>query len=395
LKISADGHCIEPATLWQDRLPESERDFGPRYVYRDGLQTYVVGGKPWLTSPRFHRANGDYIDDKVDRRLDDLERDGVGGELLHANLGLTVWALSDPDLQRDCAQIYNDYLTENYVSHRDRFIPMALIPVLDIPEAVSEIDRVAALGFLGIELPMMPPPGTRYHDPDFEPVWEAVNRHGMHIAMHAATGVWLGDVRPPAAGVDDGEVDPLAGIYARTAGAPTSALGEGGPVPVIASLLAGGMFERYPDVHVIFVETGAGWLAHTMWSMDMAWRGPGIGQQTEDNMMVFHRRDESEDAPTEQSERFPSIVWPYALRPSDYIRRQVHVTFMDDPAAVAFRHVTGVAALLWGNDYPHAEGTWPQSEDATNRLFAGVSEDERAAILGGTLAGLFGQRTRA
>src|SRR5262245_26268909 len=96
LRISADGHCIEPANLWRDRLPEGESDFGPRYEYHDAMQTYVVGGRRWLSSPRFHRADGEYIDHQVERRLDDLDRDGVQSELLHANLGLTVWALSDP-----------------------------------------------------------------------------------------------------------------------------------------------------------------------------------------------------------------------------------------------------------------------------------------------------------
>lgn len=81
-------------------------------------------------------------------------------------------------------------------------------------------------------------------------------------------------------------------------------------------------------------------------------------------------------------------TWPYDLRPSEYVRRQLHVTFMDDPWAIAARHITGVEPLLWGNDYPHAEGTWPKSREAIDKLFVDVPADERAAMLGGTLASL-------
>ena len=81
--------------------------------------------------------------------------------------------------------------------------------------------------------------------------------------------------------------------------------------------------------------------------------------------------------------------WPYPLRPSDYIRRQIHCTFQDDPMAIAMRGITGVDCLLWGSDYPHHEATWPRSRDALDALFAGVSAEDRAAITGGTLAKLF------
>jgi predicted TIM-barrel fold metal-dependent hydrolase len=82
--------------------------------------------------------------------------------------------------------------------------------------------------------------------------------------------------------------------------------------------------------------------------------------------------------------------WPYPLRPSEYVRRQFHVSFSDDPIAVACRHLTGVSTLVWGSDYPHAEGTFRGSRELIAKQFAGVPADERGAILGGTLAGLLG-----
>jgi predicted TIM-barrel fold metal-dependent hydrolase len=79
-----------------------------------------------------------------------------------------------------------------------------------------------------------------------------------------------------------------------------------------------------------------------------------------------------------------------ALRPSELVRRQVHVTFQNDPVGVHNRAFTGVPALLWGSDYPHPEGTWPHSQEALARQLAGVPADEQAALAGGTTARLFG-----
>jgi hypothetical protein len=82
--------------------------------------------------------------------------------------------------------------------------------------------------------------------------------------------------------------------------------------------------------------------------------------------------------------------WPYPLSPSEYVKRQFHVSFQDDPVAVACRHITGVSSIVWGNDYPHAEGTFRGSRELIAKQFVGVPDDERDAMIGGTLGGLLG-----
>ena len=64
-------------------------------------------------------------------------------------------------------------------------------------------------------------------------------------------------------------------------------------------------------------------------------------------------------------------------------QRQFHVQFQDDPVAVACRHITGLSTIVWGNDYPHAEGTFRGSRELIAKQFADVPADERAAMLGG------------
>ena len=82
--------------------------------------------------------------------------------------------------------------------------------------------------------------------------------------------------------------------------------------------------------------------------------------------------------------------WPYPLTPSEYVTRQFHVQFQDDPVAVACRHITGVSTIIWGNDYPHAEGTFRGSRQLLATQLGGLPDDERKAIVGGTLARVLG-----
>ena len=65
--------------------------------------------------------------------------------------------------------------------------------------------------------------------------------------------------------------------------------------------------------------------------------------------------------------------WPYPLMPSEYVQRQFHVSFQDDPVAVACRHITGLSTIVWGNDYPHAEGTFRGSRELIDEAVRATS----------------------
>ena len=63
--------------------------------------------------------------------------------------------------------------------------------------------------------------------------------------------------------------------------------------------------------------------------------------------------------------------WPYPLKPSEYVQRQFHVQFQDDPVAVAAGTSPVSPTLVWGNDYPHAEGTFRGSRELIAAQFGG------------------------
>ena len=87
-------------------------------------------------------------------------------------------------------------------------------------------------------------------------------------------------------------------------------------------------------------------------------------------------------------------MWAYPklkMLPSEYFKEHWWLGFQDDPMGVQdAEHWFGTSRLLWGNDYPHHEGTWPHSPAAIERTMGGLSDRQRAKILGLNAAKLFG-----
>jgi len=161
------------------------------------------------------------------------------------------------------------------------------------------------------------------------------------------------------------------------------------PQQIMVELIGGGVPERYPELHFGLIEFNAHWLASLVGSMDKAWV-TGIGQDA-NWWLGYWNEDRPDDDQPQMARMFHlNEKWPYPLKPSEYVKRQFHVSFQDDPAAVAARHFTGLSTIVWGADYPHAEGTFRHSPELIASLFADVPAAERAPILGGTLAGLLG-----
>jgi predicted TIM-barrel fold metal-dependent hydrolase len=152
-------------------------------------------------------------------------------------------------------------------------------------------------------------------------------------------------------------------IFYRGWGSPTAnLLATQSMAPRAAALLAcGGVLERYPDLHVVMVEVNAGWIA---WA-----------NSTLDEYYQAHR------------------MWSkprLSELPSAFIKRQVHATFQQEAVALRNIPLTGNACLLWGNDYPHPESTFPNSNKILNELLRDVSEEDAVAVTSGNAARLFG-----
>lgn len=379
---SADCHLMEPPNLWAEGLPKAMRSRAPRYEYTDTHRIWHTEGRAIIKEPLQIQGRADRtpITEDIELRLKELHEDGIWAEMIFGNMATQCLGMADGEFALACARVYNTYLAEAYGPYGERELPVAMIPIGDIDAAITEIERVAGLGLRTIGLPMTPP--RPYFLDDYDKVWAAAQAHGLPISFHAGTGVSNPILLASPSGPEAAASPRFADVTATSFDVFMSVA----PQTLVATMIGSGALERYPELTIIVVEAGAGWLGRLMMSMDFSWM-PKVGHDREAPVTLYNDRGE-EMAPNLQ--KFKQGGWPYPLSPSDYARRQVKVTFMDEPAPLEFLHVTGPEPLLWGSDFPHSESTWPRSREVTDALFARVDPADKAAILGGNFAKLYG-----
>lgn len=404
--VSGDGHILEPTDLFRTRLPKHlrdravwEEDFEVEPLEEGGARVFrrlhTPGFEGWTIS-RYRQTQGRTPEGDPELILEDLDLDGVDVAVMHPNLSLFGLYSDDHELSMAHARVYNDYVAERFSPYFHRICPTAPIPITDVDDAVAEIERVAAAGFRAILLPATPP--RNYYTRELDPVWAAAQANGLQPFFHTQTGgVRIGDpesttlkvVLENAAQVNQPMTEKAAAKRMVTQAVYSTLV----PSQLICQLIGGGVPERFPGLHFSLIEFNAHWLASLVGGMDKCWV-TGIGQDAD---WWLGRWDDSRPANLREQPNMARLFklnekWPYPLKPSEYVQRQFHVQFQDDPVAVACRHVTGISTLVWGNDYPHAEGTFRGSRELIEQQFAGVPDDERRAILGGTLGALLGYR---
>lgn len=401
--VSGDSHIIEPVDLFKTRLPKQlreralwEEEFTLDEPIVPGGHTefkklHTIGFDGWTIS-KYRQTGGETPDGDPDHIIRDMNFDGVDASVMFPNLSLFVLFTDDHELSMAHARVWNDYLVERYLPYRDRLRPTAAIPITDVPAAVVEIERIARLGLGAILLPEIPP--QPYYSREYDPIWAAAQAHDLPVFIHVATGgvkvkqeisgtaqTVRGLMTSMNMGKGNLTDDMVAG---RTMGFAAGA-GVAGPQGIIASLVGGGVCERFPDLHFNLIEYTAGWLVSFMGYMDKAWK-TGTGQDPDWWLGFWDDNRPATEQPSMGRLFAINDKWPYPLKPTEYVRRQIHVQFADDPTAVKARHITGLSTVMWGNDYPHAEGTFRSSAECIAENFEGVNDEDRAAILGGTLA---------
>jgi predicted TIM-barrel fold metal-dependent hydrolase len=400
--VSADGHILEPTDLFVTRLPKHlrdravwEEDFEIEPLAEGGVgdfrRLHTPGFEGWTVS-RFRHYDGTPNTGDPDRIVEDMDLDGIDAQLMHPNLSLFGLYSDDHELSMAHARVYTDYIIERFTPYFARLAPTAPVPITDIGDAVDQIERVAGAGFRGILLPAVPP--LPYYSRDLDPVWGAAQANGVHVFMHSQTGgVKVNDPASTTLKVVMGQAaqvnEPVDEKSASQRMITQCIYGPMVPQRVMIELIGGGVAERFPGLHFGLIEFNAHWLASLVGAMDKCWV-TGIGQDPDWWLGYWDDARPGNDQPNMARLFRLNEKWPYPLKPSEYVRRQFHVSFQDDPVAVAARHVSGLSTIVWGADYPHAEGTFRHSPELIASQFAGVPAAERKAMLGGTLGGLLG-----
>jgi predicted TIM-barrel fold metal-dependent hydrolase len=358
--VSADSHMIEPPTLWTERLDKRYRDSAPHVEENDKGSYFVAPGiQPSRVSLGFaagrsgkeleeYFKKGSYAAarpsgwDPVER-VKDQEIDGVAAEVLYTTFGMPLFRLPDADLQRACFKVYNDWVAEFRRHNPRRFHPIALISLEDLEAGVKELERCAGLGLKGAQIWGGPPPDRPFWSEEYDPLWTVAQEARLPLSLHLGTG--------KGGGVAD-KTKPL-----NTAKRPpfmtrnyVNAIQE--VQRSFTDIILGGVLERFPRLILVSAENDSGWFPHYLYRLDHAY------------------------------EKFNSMSdEPLAMKPSVYVRRQVMVTFQDDPIGPLTSAYFGEDNYMWASDFPHSDCTWPNSRTVIDTGFHGLSAETRDKII--------------
>jgi len=354
--VSADEHVNEPASLWFDRMDKRYHERLPRVVTdANGVQWRVCEGYRPDRIRLSHLEGEDQARQRAGadplERLRDMDGDGIDASVLFPNKGLAMWATPDSAFAMAQCRVYNDWVWEVFAPHVARMSPAAALATGDLEGSIAEVERVAALGFRVLTLPCKPIWGAHdvehpnYNLPHFDRLWAAIQDADLPITFHVSTG------RDPRASRGNGGA---VINYVSHSLSPT--------IEPVANLCASGVLSRFPRLRFATIEAGIGWLPWLLTAMDEAYR--------KHHFWVRPKLDRL---------------------PSEYFRAHGFASFQEDPPGLDLaERYDLVDCLMWGNDYPHHEGTWPHSAEAIERTMARLTDLQRAKVLGLNAARFFG-----
>ncbi len=344
--ISADSHVAVSLDAVRERVPAGLREsFDDAIAAHARAEAELRGGRQLSLESWDMEAMRDpgYRDPVA--RLAAMDRDGVEAEVLYSEVSaFRSFGLVRGDW-KPISRAFTDVLAD-FASHDpDRLAVSYQVPIIDIAYAVEEVKRLAGLGARSVHLPNFPSELglPDYHDHCYDPLWGVLQETGLSISHHLGNRHWLYDIfrRDPT---------PQAAIFTSM---PALALAE-----VVAWWILTGTLERFPGLKIVFVEPGLYWI-------------PGFLSQLD------RKADGRYDLPG------------LRRKPSEYFRRNMACTFMDDMVGLASRHLIGIENILWSTDFPHPATTWPHSRDVVARQFADIPDDERELICCGNSARIY------
>jgi predicted TIM-barrel fold metal-dependent hydrolase len=363
--LSSDSHVFEPPDLWTTRIDTAFRDRAPRMQRINGVDQLVVEEHQVIAgiglisnagarfeAPETISSQGRFEDvhqggyDPA-QHLQDMQIDGVAGEVLYPSQGLFYFKVADTRLMSAIFRAYNDWLAEFCRTDPERLKGIAMINLDNVQDGIKELERTAKMGFAGAMITEYPLEDRRYDQPEYEPVWAAAQALDMPLSLHTATR-------------RQGKIRGAGEKMLRDASSRATKVFY--PATSMCDMIFAGVFERYPNLKLAIVEFELAWVPHLLSSMDYTYR--------ERHEEAFYRFKDG---------------W----RPSDFFHRNVFLSFQEDEVGIRLRDIIGVDNMMWGSDYPHSESTFPQSRQILAQILAGVPEDECAKIVGGNTARLY------
>jgi predicted TIM-barrel fold metal-dependent hydrolase len=287
------------------------------------------------------------------QRLREQDQAGLDAEVLFPPVFLAsaIQRIEDKDVYRAIVRGYNRYLAEEYCAvARDRLVAPGVIPASGIDDALAELEWCRNAGLRAVNLHNFPGGGLG-PKPEDDRFWSAALEMRMPITAHTHFGNrypanFMQSPPPPIA--------PAERLILRQAFTP--------PMMTIAQLLHAQVFDRFPALQLYFAETQASWLACALYQID------------ENSELYSHQ-----------------IGWDASRpKPSEYIRKHIYFGIIRDPACVDMPKRVPLDRLMFGTDFPHGIGAYPDAPTWVEKNFAGAPEAVRTRIVLENPAAYFG-----
>jgi predicted TIM-barrel fold metal-dependent hydrolase len=394
--ISVDDHVIEPPDTFAGRLPGKYRDREPRVVEADRVTTSLAENfRKWdpdqspiargivdFTSPRqawsidgrlfpiygmdscVGRPSAEWCmqplryDEMrpgswdIDARVRDMDQSGIVASVNFPSLwpgfcGASLSVFDDVDFTTALIRAWNDWHLDAWAGpYPDRIIPLQL-PLLHDPKvAADEVRANAGRGFRAISFSENPTGQglASIHSGAWDPLFAACEETGTVLMLHGGSKGSTYDTSPDAP-IEvaqclfpvSGLVDAIDWLWSK--------------VPV-----------RFPDLQIVLPEGGVGWL-------------PLAVDWVEHNFRTHNEW---------------TGTWEGDLTPGEVLMRNFWLCVVDEPTSVrAVAATLGVDRLLLEVDYPHADSSWPATQDAVQGMLASLDPARACRVAHGGAAELF------
>ena len=384
--ISADDHVIEPAHVWQDRMPSKHKELAPKIVIAPQGEMTLNDGV-WLETPGtgdkmaawWHFENKRYqikqmvacpgippeevtmegvtYDDIAPgcydpiARLADMDINHVEASLCFPNYprfcGQLFSEADDLELGLLCVQAYNDWMIDEWCgSSGGRLIPLCIVPLWDAELAAKEIYRLAEKGCRAVAWSELPAwlgrPGL--HGDFWDPFLKACEETQTVICMHIGSGTKTVQTSPEAPTVVTANL-----IVCNSAAS-------------MIDWIFSGKFEQFPNLKLLYAESQIGWIPYFIERADDTWR--------------THQWAQGE-------KRIPKP-------PSHYYKRHVYSCFFKDTVGIDLLDRIGEDNVLFETDYPHQDGTFPNTLAIAEELFGHLEQETIDKIARNNAIKLFG-----
>jgi len=353
--ISVDDHLVEPPDMFEGRVESRYADLAPRvevddagmeYWAYDGQRQYKVGLNAVVGRPRNELSFEPTRFDEMRRgawdihaRVHDMDLNGVYASLNFPS-SLAGFAgqrfqlgVSDPGLARAVVTAANDWHLEAWAgAYPDRIIPVQLPWLLDPEVAAADVRANAERGFRAITFPELPErlglPSL--HTGHWDPLMEACAETGTVVCLHVGSS---------------------SSAPMTSSDAPSDTIGVlffGWAMFAAVDWLYSKLPVRFPDLKICLSEGGIGWVPGLMDRLDHVGR---------------------------YQEMYGTWV-DIDLTPREVLSRNFWFCTIDDPSGLELRHRIGIDHLLLESDYPHQDGTWPDTQEILHDQIGHFPADE-------------------